>query len=103
LFDLFEQITDATARAAFVRMMRAYLDGLAQTVGDDAALLRETAVAYGRLSDLLAADDDAAGARECQHRSLELFTALAAALPDNAQARRDLEAVQKRWQESVSP
>ena len=42
-------------------------------------------------------------ARECQHRSLELFTALAAALPDNAQARRDLEAVQKRWQESVSP
>jgi hypothetical protein len=91
-------------RAFLVKTALAYLDGLAKEAGDDAALLREAAVAYGRVGDLQAkppqaetqleadaipAVGDLAGALATYRKSLELFTMLARNHPDNAQAQRD--------------
>jgi tRNA A-37 threonylcarbamoyl transferase component Bud32 len=99
LFELPEKIGDvpdlAPARAVLVRTVGAYLDGLAKEAGDDPLLLREVAVAYARLGDVQAGPNrptggDAAGALVSYRKSLELFAALSAAHPDNAQARRDL-------------
>ena len=80
-----------------MRTARDYLDGLAKEAGDDPALRRELAVAYARLGDvqmehLSEYGRDVIGALASQRKSLDLFTALAAALPNNAQAQRDLEA-----------
>ena len=90
LFDLPDRIADPAARAFLIRAARTYLDGLAREAGDDPALLRELAVAYARLGDVLA--DRPADALASHRKSLALFAAVAAALPNNAQARRDLEA-----------
>jgi tRNA A-37 threonylcarbamoyl transferase component Bud32 len=99
LFDLPEKIGDAPdlapARALLVRTVLTYLDGLAKEASDDLLLLREVAVAYARLGDVQAGPTppdggDAAGALASYRKSLELFTALSSAHPDNAQARRDL-------------
>ena len=99
LFDLPDKIGEPAgpgpAHAFLVRTARAYLDGLAREAGDDAALLRELAVAYARLGDLQGGrmhetGGDAAEALATHRKSLEIFAAVARALPDNAQAQRDL-------------
>ncbi|MCI0683141.1 MAG: serine/threonine protein kinase [Gemmataceae bacterium] len=87
----------APTRSFLVRTALAYLDGLAQEAGADASLVRETAVAYGRVGDLQAegtatAPGDLAGALATYRKCLELFRALASDHPDNAQAQRDLAA-----------
>ena len=87
----------APARTFLLRTALAYLDGLAQEAADDAALLRDLAVAYARVGDVQAGPNldgggDPAGALTSHRKSLALFAAIADALPDNAQAQRDLAA-----------
>jgi hypothetical protein len=96
LFDLPERT--APAGAFLVRRVSAYLDGLAREAGGDALLLRELALAYARVGDLQRHPDldDLAGARASYQRGLDILTGLAAARPDNAQARRDLAAVRAK-------
>src|SRR5262249_4363834 len=62
VFDLADHVADAPARALLVRTALAYLDGLADDAGDDAALQRELAVAYARVGDVQWAGADADGA-----------------------------------------
>ena len=99
LFDLPDKLNEtpgaAPARAFLVRTALAYLDGLAGEVGAAAVLSRELAVAYGRVGDVLGGPHqgnggDAAAALASHRKSLEIFTALAGALPGDAQAQRDL-------------
>ena len=99
IFELPAQMDSSTApsRSFLVKTALAYLDGLAKEAGDDAALLRETAVAYGRVGDLQAeatpaGPGDLTGALATYRKSLELFTRLASSHPDNAQAQRDVTA-----------
>jgi tRNA A-37 threonylcarbamoyl transferase component Bud32 len=96
LFDFPEKIAGAEgpapARAFFVRAALAYLDGLAKEVGGDELLLRELAVAYARVGDVQGNAGDIAGALASHRKSLEIFSALARAHPDNAQAQRDVAA-----------
>jgi hypothetical protein len=99
VFDLPDRIADPSARAALARTALACLDGLAREAGDDPVLRRELAVAYARLGDVQEGD----AALACHRKSLDLFAALAAALPDNAQARRDLEASRTRVAELERP
>ena len=96
LFDLPDKLNEtpgaAPARAFLVRTALAYLDGLAGETGDAAVLTRELAVAYGWVGDVLGSPyqgtgGDAAAALAGHRKSLEIFTALAGALPDNAQAQ----------------
>lgn len=113
LFDFSDQIAGlpgaARSRAFLARAALACLDGLAQEAGDDRALLREVALAYGRVAQLQAgpgrpSQRKAALALASQRKGLEIFTTLAAALPDNAQARRDLAACRARvadWERAL--
>jgi tRNA A-37 threonylcarbamoyl transferase component Bud32 len=97
LYDLPDRVEDKAARALLIQTALAYLDGLAREADDDASLLRELAVAYGRVGDVQwgAAEEaarDSGGALASHRKSLEMFADLARVLPDNAQAQRDLEA-----------
>jgi tRNA A-37 threonylcarbamoyl transferase component Bud32 len=105
LFDLPDRMGDpqgwAVGRALLVRTALAYLDGLAREAGDDGVLLRELAVGYSRVGEMQAGPNsgneaDPAAALVSYRKSLKIFTALAAAHPDNAQAQRDLAAVRQK-------
>jgi len=89
-----QSASPTAARALLVKTALAYLDGLAKETGDDPALQRELAVAYGRVGDLQAESlpgqpGDVVGALASHRKSLDLFTIIARAQPDNVQAERD--------------
>jgi tRNA A-37 threonylcarbamoyl transferase component Bud32 len=91
---LSQSASPTAARALLVRTAVTYLDGLAKEAGDDSLLQRELAVAYGRVGDLQAESlpgrpGDVVGALASHRKSLALFTVIARAQPDNAQAERD--------------
>jgi len=91
---LSQSASPTAARALLVRTALTYLDGLAKEAGDDSLLQRELAVAYGRVGDLQAESlpghpGDVVGALASHRKSLALFTIIARAQPDNAQAERD--------------
>jgi hypothetical protein len=65
-------------------------------------LLRELALSYARVGDLQGKAGDAAGALASHRKGLEIFTALAEAHSDNAQAGRDLAASRARVAEVSS-
>lgn len=99
----------AATHAFLAKTALAYLDALAAEIGDDAGcgpamLLRETAVAYGRVADLqaeatAAGPGDLSGALATYRKSLEMFAQLAGRHPDNAQAQRDVAASAARVSE----
>jgi hypothetical protein len=98
IFELPDQVgagpAAAPARAFLIRTALAYLDDLAKDADGDALLQRELALAYARVGDVQAAPGAGcaadAAALASHRKSLELFRALARALPGNAQAQRDL-------------
>jgi serine/threonine protein kinase len=101
IFDVLDRIEHPPARAFLVQTALTYLDDLAKEVGEDALLLREVAVAYAKVGDVQANPNrphrgDAVAALASYRKSLEIFSVLARAYPDNAQAQRDLAISHKR-------
>jgi Protein kinase domain len=99
LFDLPENLKDsphmAAARAFLIHTVLTYVGSLEQEAVGDGPLLRELAIVYAKISDLQRSATggtagNLVGALASHRKSLEIFGTLARALPDNAQAQRDL-------------
>jgi tetratricopeptide (TPR) repeat protein/tRNA A-37 threonylcarbamoyl transferase component Bud32 len=97
--DAIKNLAGATAiRERLVRDGLAYLDSLASEASGDAELQREIAAAYDRLGDVrgefyvAASLGDTSGAMQSYVKALRIREALAKAVPDDLQNRRELAA-----------
>ena len=77
------------ARRAF-QQSAAIRENLAASSPDDSDIVRDEAIAYEKLADVLTDQDELVRAFEYRRRSFKIFRALAVADPQNAQAQQSL-------------